>query len=215
MYCKYCGKEIEDNSQYCRHCGRSLDNNNEDNSVIKDFIRSNKNFVWIYTIWVVLHIILFCFGENDLVDISPKDLFYPFTENEDYNIKDFNVWFYDITEFLCYCVLIPFISGLIIWKWKSFIKPIKIFVISYIVWLILNSILWARGESSYSKFWSYGEYLYSTDCFFPFTYKQFNNGKCRPMFDASFYDSVEFMIYCIILPLIIFWGIWYFKIRKK
>ena len=29
MYCKYCGKEIDDHADVCIHCGRSTGNNNQ------------------------------------------------------------------------------------------------------------------------------------------------------------------------------------------
>lgn len=53
MYCKYCGKEIDEDSKFCNHCGRQLDNKN----VLSSFIPSNvptqiKVYLCLFIIWV-------------------------------------------------------------------------------------------------------------------------------------------------------------------
>ena len=43
MYCKHCGKEIDDNSKFCQYCGKSLESNTINYfESIKTFISSNK-----------------------------------------------------------------------------------------------------------------------------------------------------------------------------
>ena len=48
MYCKHCGKEIDDNSKFCQYCGKSLESNTINYfESIKTFISSNKKTVKI------------------------------------------------------------------------------------------------------------------------------------------------------------------------
>ena len=48
MYCKYCGKEIDDNSKFCQYCGKSLGSNTINYyESIKTIISSNKKTVKI------------------------------------------------------------------------------------------------------------------------------------------------------------------------
>ena len=66
MYCKHCGKEIDDNSSFCKHCGKSQ-------------VSNPKNFifqpVWIiYLIWVVSHIYLLMGEKNG----EASDYFFPY-----------------------------------------------------------------------------------------------------------------------------------------
>lgn len=35
MYCKYCGKEISDDSKFCKHCGKQVEESNETKEVVK------------------------------------------------------------------------------------------------------------------------------------------------------------------------------------
>lgn len=157
----------------------------------------------IYVIWITIHLILRKYGQAPYGSFDPRDGLYPFSSNGYDALLDY----YDSTELLVYCVLIPLIIVLITWKWKSIVlvwKKIwnynKLIVKSYIVWLILNTIWWAISIS-----------YHPTERFFPFT----SGGKGDPMFNLAYYDSSEFIVYCIILPLIIFFGIWYLKKRKQ
>ena len=209
MYCKYCGKEISKDSVYCSSCGKKQDGRD---SNLKSWIAKYKLYIILYAIWVVIHYALYLYGDSS--GISGTGYFYPFTKHiTDYDyygnpLKNgiFDADYYDSTELLVYCVLIPLIIVLITWKWKSIVlvwKKIwnynKLIVISYTVWLILNTIWWAISIS-----------YYPTERFFPFT----SGGKGDPMFNLAYYDSSEFIVYCFLLPLILFLGIWIYK-RKK
>lgn len=143
MYCKHCGKVIADDSKFCQHCGElintSLDNVVNDNhtKTISNggFLTSfNKKYMFLYVIWLVLNILFLCLGESEIKKgvgghgryveywqtYSPKDYFFPFTDNKfSYN---FDVDYYDFTEFIFYAILIP----LLVLFYSQFLhKPLK------------------------------------------------------------------------------------------
>ena len=81
MYCKYCGKEIADDSKYCSNCGKAL------NGSLTTELRSkchgiwsklleNKKLSYIYSLWLTLNFALLLLGNND-VDYTPAHYFYP------------------------------------------------------------------------------------------------------------------------------------------
>lgn len=131
MYCKNCGKEIPDDSKFCQHCGCSQSNNDNniserdndksisDNSLpnhgnIIKFLSKNKKFIGIYAIWLIINFILYCYGEDyvgNFVDLPSKDYFYPFTNvyHPFVSTHIFDARFYDITELLFYCILLPLV----------------------------------------------------------------------------------------------------------
>lgn len=121
MYCKYCGKEIADDSKFCQHCGKnqqSIDNENSkdvapiDIIVTKLFSNLNKKNLLVYIIWAVLNLILLCYGERG----RGLDYFYPFTPS------GFQLCYYDSTEFITYVILAPL---LILFYFKYWHEPLK------------------------------------------------------------------------------------------
>ena len=128
MYCKHCGREIADDSKFCQHCGGKLDNNVEvikgdapiDKIVSKMFSNINKKYLYAYAIWVVLNIILLCYGSGQSYATQQ---FYPFT------YWGFELDYYDSTEFITYVILIPLLVLYYIQYWheplKRKIKSIK------------------------------------------------------------------------------------------
>ena len=131
MYCKNCGKEIPNDSRFCQHCGSSQSNNDKtqlerdcgksasDNYMsnygnIINVLSKSKKLIGIYAIWVIINIILYCYGEDrvgNFIDLRSKDYFYPFT-NVYHPFVDthiFDARFYDITELLFYIILLPLV----------------------------------------------------------------------------------------------------------
>lgn len=124
MYCKHCGKKIDDNSSFCKHCGKSQ-------------VSNPKNFifqpVWIiYLIWVVSHIYLLM-GEKDG---EASDYFFPYgaVPHQIYDDEYYYsvttelitelIWdkdFYDFSEFLVYVFIIP---AIIFFIYRRFKYPI-------------------------------------------------------------------------------------------
>lgn len=66
MYCKYCGKEIADDSKFCSNCGEAL--NGQKSFVFKskcykllDKFHINKTCGYIYALWLSLNLTLWLF----------------------------------------------------------------------------------------------------------------------------------------------------------
>ena len=54
MYCKHCGKEIDDNSSFCKYCGKAQDNRvSTYNGLIDFFVK--KPIVPLYILWVIIN----------------------------------------------------------------------------------------------------------------------------------------------------------------
>lgn len=113
MYCKYCGKEITDDSKFCHHCGKNLAMTEEKSTdkenrggIVGQYVVKNKQTLLVYAIWLVLNILLYCFGQTPEYYIKNQhDYFYPFTLNNYTTL--FYVGYYDITELIVYVILIP------------------------------------------------------------------------------------------------------------
>ena len=135
MYCKNCGKIIDNGSRYCKFCGidlseqekepdskdreytvnlklegeinHSLETNNL--SFLTNLIRKHTVIVCIYIIWFILNIIFLVTGENE-------HGFWPYiTENG----CSWDLGRYGLPEFLIYVILIPFVS---LFFYKVFLK---------------------------------------------------------------------------------------------
>ena len=141
--CKHCGKEIAEGSIYCQYCGKLI-NNSLDNVVKENHTKTiscggfltsyNKKCLLLYVIWLVLNLFFLCLGESEIEKgvggdgryveythtYSPKDYFFPFTDNKiSYN---FDVDYYDFTEFIFYAILIPL---LVLFYFQYLHKPLK------------------------------------------------------------------------------------------
>ena len=115
MYCKHCGKEIEDNSSFCKNCGKPLNNN------LKGL--TNKSSWIIYLIWALANLYLLM-GEKHY---RASSCFYPFTStviNHHYYYS-WNKIFYDFSEFVVYVFIIPAILYVI---YRRYNKQIDKFI---------------------------------------------------------------------------------------
>lgn len=131
MYCRYCGKEIPENSNYCPNCGKKQ---NEDTSIkgFQTFLRMGKykKAILLYVVWCLIHIGLLVFsptGDKYKVPIgfgdygyrNKIDAFYPFDTSLSNVLqwKPFwcdwlnNIDVYDFSELFFYTILFP----LLIW----------------------------------------------------------------------------------------------------
>ena len=104
MYCKHCGKEIDDNSSFCKHCGKPQNGNN------KAFkINMSKGWI-IYLVWAFIN--LYLLMGRTYYDCSRY--FYPFTKR--YFDDDYGNWqigYYDLSEFIVYVFIIPAVLYLV------------------------------------------------------------------------------------------------------
>lgn len=119
MYCKNCGKQIEEDSVYCKYCGKPLDSNQK--------ALVNKPVWIIYIIWTVANLYLLMGGKNE----ECASYFYPFTSDqwESYYQPYYqNSWlkeFYDFSEFIVYVFVIPAILYVI---YRRYNKQIDRFI---------------------------------------------------------------------------------------
>ena len=102
MYCKHCGKEIDDNSTFCKHCGKSQGN------TLKGLV--NKPVWIIYFIWTLAHFYLLMGVKGD----TAANFFYPFTAHDTSSYDDYHNYcsnwdknYYDFSEFMVYVFIIP------------------------------------------------------------------------------------------------------------
>lgn len=115
MYCKYCGKEIADDSKFCSNCGNALEGKTTKALLLKFYklygkAHLPKTLSYIYGLWVSLNFSLLLISDNDS---SSYQHFYPIRgigEVDDY----------DIREFIFYSLLLPFALWLGINLYKSY-----------------------------------------------------------------------------------------------
>lgn len=201
MYCKYCGKEITDDSLYCNLCGKRQ--KSKCLSCISLIEKYKKNII-LYAIWVSFHFVLFLFGNKDLEEGGDaKSQFFPFTKNF---YLSFDVDYYDITEFTVYIVLIPLIweSIKLLFRTKlpllyQKIVLYKIYICLCVIWLIVHCVL----LFSYT-FYDAKQYFFPFDRYY----------KHHSFFNVGYYDITEFVVYCVLLPLLVYFFIIFWK-RKK
>lgn len=91
MYCRYCGKEIEDDSIYCQYCGKKLTNDFHQilpinqHSIVQKFNALSKNIQYIilaYCLWFLLWMLFLIINADEEKVFFPVFLFaivIPFT----------------------------------------------------------------------------------------------------------------------------------------
>lgn len=115
MYCKHCGKEIDDNSTFCKHCGKSQGDTLKGIAVKP---------IWIvYAIWTFANLYLLM-GETYL---NASSYFYPLTSHTivDCHTYSWDKHFYDFSEFIVYVFIIPAILYIV---YRRYNKQIDKFV---------------------------------------------------------------------------------------
>lgn len=147
-FCQHCGEKLDTTSSAPKIVPKPKSNEgivitkDEESSVFK-FFAKNKIYVILYIIWVIVNILFLLQGEEkvyeatkrvypndgfDIIDNTFKatEVFYPFTSIGFHSSYLFNVKYYDWTEFLVYCLLLPLIIHALVMIWKSsFGKSVK------------------------------------------------------------------------------------------
>ena len=113
MYCKHCGKEIDDNSTFCKYCGKSQGNAQKGMAI--------KPVLIVYIIWTLVNLYLLM-GETSY---KASCYFYPFTSDEYDKFYSWDKDFYDFSEFIVYVFIIPAILYVV---YRRYNKQIDKFV---------------------------------------------------------------------------------------
>ena len=137
MFCKYCGKEIDANSKFCSFCGKRVKGKAISHTLKISHI--NKWVMYIYGLWFAVNFALLIIGGTDRY--SKKALFPsayyewiddfrigdigPIQTHTSYKYWQFNIDFYDITDFLFYAILVPFVLFLLYEILKSLYQLTK------------------------------------------------------------------------------------------
>lgn len=75
MYCKYCGKQIDDDSNFCKYCGKSLNDAVNLLSPLIGHFKQRTVFVALLVIWILLAIVI----SSDCSSSDIYDYLLPFT----------------------------------------------------------------------------------------------------------------------------------------
>lgn len=196
MYCKHCGREIDDDSSFCKYCGKSQDNRVSTHNSFIDFV-TNRPIVSSYILWVIINVI--CLWRGEKVGEYYNSLYPKFCIlDEDY----FNLDYYQITDFIVYAFLIPLVIFLGYHYFKK-VTSIK-YRILWALWFLYHIIMYKLSTFE------------NEDCFFPVTAKKIYELRSDyeySFFDCNAYDLSELVFYAMIIPIVI-WGYKYYKEKK-
>ena len=206
MYCKHCGKEIDDNSSYCKYCGKAQDNRVSTPNGLIDFI-SKKPILSSYILWVIINII--CLWRDEKVGEYYNILYPKFWLGDEEGINDyFDLKYYQITDFMVYTILIPLVIFLGYHYFKK-VTSMK-YRILWTLWFIFHVVMYNLSNFELDGY------------FYPFTKATIEEGyewgkrfiNDYPLFYYHAYDLSELVFYTMIIP-IAYWGYMYYKDRKK
>lgn len=87
----------------------------------------------------------------------------------------------------------------------------KKYMILYLIWAIINIVCWIFGQPKSSKGWGFNP----QDYFYPFTSYHFMD--FDDMFKVEYYDSSEFFVYVLLIPLVIYFYVqfWHKPFMQK
>ena len=129
MYCRYCGKELPNDSNFCPNCGKKQKEGSPfglfERCKFSELIVAHKKTAYCYAVWFLINLGLFIFSNQ-----SNSDDFYPFNnslgnvlDGWSYRVNILYVNNYDYSEFFFYTVLFPLaIIGLI--KCYPYLSPL-------------------------------------------------------------------------------------------
>lgn len=195
MYCKYCGKPINDNAMFCEHCGKPQ-NDNAINpqqitlSYLFEFFQ--KKPMWlVYTIWVMINLVCLsrCEYSMDYFILFPS-------EHLDGGFWDFA--YYRFSDFVVYAFFIP-ITIYILYNYFMTKRSLLTILVSA-GWYLWHIITFCTTE-----------YDSCVDVFYPF--KAAANGFYYIFYPNS-YDLRELIVYAMVLPSL-FFGYRLYRERKS
>lgn len=206
MYCKYCGKPINENAMFCEHCGKPQ---NENAIETKQTTPSNlfesfqKKPMWlVYAVWVLINLI--CLSRCEY-----SDKYYILFPSEHLEGGFWDFAYYRFSDFVVYAFLIP-ITIYVLYNYFK-IKRNWFTILSCAGWYLWHIILFCTTEYSCKD--KYGYWTSScVDVFYPFGAEIY--GTYYYPFFANSYDLREFVVFAMLLPSL-FFGYRLYKERKS
>ena len=114
MYCRYCGKELLNDSNFCPNCGKKQkDEGSVRKTSLEYILKEHKKLSYAYLVWLLLHLTLFLSSTK-----NNPDGFYPWNKSISYLLgggsyyrfsllDEYNV--YDFSEFFFYTIVLPIV----------------------------------------------------------------------------------------------------------
>lgn len=144
MYCRYCGKELPNDSNFCPNCGKKQKNENSvRQSSLEHFLKEHKKLLYAYLVWLLLHLTLFLSSAK-----NNPDGFYPWNKSISYLLGDgsyyhfslldeYNV--YDFSEFFFYTIVFPIVIFGIIRLYPKVLPSLRKWKDNYKNWQVSNA----------------------------------------------------------------------------
>lgn len=144
MYCRYCGKELPNDSNFCPNCGKKQkDEGSVRKTSLEYILKEHKKLSYAYLVWLLLHLTLFLSSTK-----NNPDGFYPWNKSISYLLgggsyyrfsllDEYNV--YDFSEFFFYTIVFPIVIFGIIRLYPMVLPSLKKLKGNYKKWQESNA----------------------------------------------------------------------------
>ena len=144
MYCRYCGKELPNDSKFCPNCGKKQKNESSVRKTsLEHLLKEHKKLTYAYLVWLLLHLTLFLNSTKNypngfypwnkpISDLFGDDSYYHFSLLDEYNV-------YDFSEFFFYTIVFPIVIIGIIRLFPMILPSLKKLKDNYKYWQESNA----------------------------------------------------------------------------